>query len=88
MIIPPYDYSAKRGRVMVVASAVFFSLTGVFVKLIPADGWTIVVLRGVFITIFFGGLVLWWLADGAQKAGRGDGRVSGCGVGCHIFRCG
>jgi hypothetical protein len=46
MIIPPYDYSAKRGRVMVVASAVFFSLTGVFVKLIPADGWTIVVLRG------------------------------------------
>ena len=58
MIIPPYDYSAKRGRVMVVASAVFFSLTGVFVKLIPADGWTIVVLRGVFITMFFGGLLM------------------------------
>lgn len=67
MIIPPYDYSAKRGRVMVVASAVFFSLTGVFVKLIPADGWTIVVLRGVFITMFFGGLLRFHLDAVAAK---------------------
>ena len=56
---------ALRGRVQIVVSAFLFSLTGVFVKLIPADGWTIIVLRGCFAMVFFGSAL--WLR-GAIKA--------------------
>lgn len=48
---------ALSGMLLVTLSAVLFSLTGVFVKMIPADGWTIIVLRGVFSMVFFGGLM-------------------------------
>jgi len=46
------------GIVLVVASAVFFSLAGIFTKLISADLWTIVCWRGLFgallITLYVG----------------------------------
>ncbi|WP_298938235.1 DMT family transporter [uncultured Ruegeria sp.] len=45
--------SVFYGQVLVILSAVLFALSGVFVKSIAADGWTVIVLRGVFVAIAF-----------------------------------
>jgi drug/metabolite transporter (DMT)-like permease len=54
MEIPPY----RLGLIFVTASAVAWSLAGLFTRVIPLDSWTILAWRGVFGAIGLGAVML------------------------------
>ena len=48
-----------RGIVLTAASAVAYSTSGFFTRLIHLDAWTILFWRGIFAGLFLGGVIVW-----------------------------
>ena len=48
-----------RGTVLITASAIAFSLAGLFTRLIDLDVWTVLFWRALFGGIFIGGYIVW-----------------------------
>ncbi|HKV43178.1 MAG TPA: EamA family transporter [bacterium] len=48
-----------RGIVLTAASAVAYSTSGSFTRLIHLDAWTILFWRGIFAGLFLGGVIVW-----------------------------
>jgi len=48
-----------RGTVLITASAIAFSLAGLFTRLIDLDVWTVLFWRALFGGIFIAGYIIW-----------------------------
>src|SRR6201997_4386176 len=48
-----------RGGLLIVVSAVAFSLAGFFTRLIPLDAWTLLFWCGIYGGLFIAGAIVW-----------------------------
>jgi len=72
----------RLGGLMIVASAVAFSLAGYFTRLIALDAWTLLFWRGVYGGLFIGGAVVWLHGRATIAAVRGIGRAGLAAAAC------
>jgi drug/metabolite transporter (DMT)-like permease len=69
------------GIVLNLASAVAYSTSGFYTRLIPLDPWTILFWRGIFAGVFIVGAIVWRYGRGTVEVFRGIG-VSGVAAAC------
>jgi drug/metabolite transporter (DMT)-like permease len=63
------------GGLLIVTSAVAFSLAGFFTRLIPLDAWTLLFWRGIYGGLFIAGAIVWLHGRGTLAAIRAIGRA-------------
>lgn len=69
----PNDESTWIGALLIVGSAVAYSLSGYFTRLIPLDVWTVLFWRGIFGGFFIGTYLIWRHREGLWEAIRAVG---------------
>src|SRR5689334_695150 len=47
------------GGLLIIVSAMAYSLAGFFTRLIPLDAWTLLFWRGIYGGLFIGGAIVW-----------------------------
>ncbi len=62
------------GITLTAASAIAYSTSGYFTRLIPLDAWTILFWRGIFAGVFIAGFIVWQQRGGTLAAVRAIGR--------------
>jgi drug/metabolite transporter (DMT)-like permease len=73
------------GGLLIVASAVAFSLAGFFTRLIALDAWTLLFWRGVYGGLFIAGVMIWLERRDAIAAIRAIGRSGLVIAACSTF---
>jgi drug/metabolite transporter (DMT)-like permease len=63
------------GSLLIVVSAVAFSLAGFFTRLIPLDAWTLLFWRGLYGGLFIAGAIVWLHGRNTIAAVRAIGRA-------------
>jgi drug/metabolite transporter (DMT)-like permease len=61
------------GGLLIIVSAVAFSLAGFFTRLIPLDAWTLLFWRGIYGGLFIAGAIVWLNGRGTLAAIRAIG---------------
>jgi drug/metabolite transporter (DMT)-like permease len=64
----------RLGIILTTASAIAYSTSGFFTRLIPLDAWTILFWRGIFAGLFIAGFIVWQHRRGTLAAVRAIGR--------------
>src|SRR5215472_13215311 len=75
----------RLGGLMIVASAVAFSLAGYFTRLIALDAWTLLFWRGVYGGLFIAAVMIWLERRDAIAAIRAIGRSGLVIAACSTF---
>lgn len=64
----PDDRNTWLGTLLIVGSAIAYSLSGYFARLITLDVWTVLFWRGIFGGLFIGTYMVWRHRDGLRSA--------------------
>src|SRR5215475_4844159 len=70
------------GGLLIVISAVAFSLAGFFARLIPLDAWTLLFWRGIYGGLFIAGAIVWLHGRDTLAAIRATGRAGLLAAAC------
>jgi drug/metabolite transporter (DMT)-like permease len=73
------DYNKWLGTLLIIGSAVAYSLSGYFTRLITLDVWTLLFWRGIFGGLFIGAYVAWRHRNDLLGSVRATG-MAGLGV--------